>query len=458
MLNQYLCDRYLLIKELSKKANRRTFLATDTHCPSPVIIKIIQFGSAVQWADLKLFEREAKILKHLHHSSIPQYKDSFETEIEGVPSFVLVQAYIEAPSLETMAQLGTRLCEAEIVDIAKQLLNTLIYLHRQLPPVIHRDIKPSNILISRPSPRATANVEGVLERKVYLVDFGAVQIAASKTSGTVTVVGSYGYMPLEQFVGQTTPASDLYSLGMTLLYLATGAHPADMPQVEGQIPVKEMALSFELSEPFSRWLARMTQPYLDRRFESAAIALDSLMAGLTNPTEATGYYPHLKPAVRSFNIYRQRNKLEIVSELTSLFSSHRYAIISISRTEGIRAGTFRSKHPADRRSVKWKQPQSPYQSIGLLAYTPGHTFKRHYEQNKQTYADSGIALPPKLSIHAGSHEYSLYPRRKLSEAEQRWLDAELSDFLGRSLQIIRPQERDSNAQPQLAEYNIRRLP
>jgi serine/threonine protein kinase len=92
---------------------------------------------------------------------------------------------------------------------------------------------------------------------VYLVDFGSVQAAAPREQGSYTVVGSYGYMPLEQFGGRTVPASDLYSLGATLIHLLTGQHPADLPQ-EGARIVFEQAV--HLSPPFRDWLRWMTEP------------------------------------------------------------------------------------------------------------------------------------------------------------------------------------------------------
>jgi serine/threonine protein kinase len=93
------------------------------------------------------------------------------------------------------------------------------------PTVIHRDIKPSNILLGDRSGNSLG--------QVYLVDFGSVQTVAD--GGTITVVGIYGYMPPEQFGGKTIPASDLYSLGATLIDLLTRTHPADLPSRNGCI-------------------------------------------------------------------------------------------------------------------------------------------------------------------------------------------------------------------------------
>lgn len=108
---------------------------------------------------------------------------------------------------------------------------------------------------------------------MYLVDFGSVQTLAAKEDGTITVVGTYGYMPPEQFGGRTVPASDIYSLGATLIGLLTGTHPADLPQKDGCI---QFARSVNISRNFASWLERTIQPSLDKRFPSARKALQVL--------------------------------------------------------------------------------------------------------------------------------------------------------------------------------------
>ncbi len=109
--------------------------------------------------------------------------------------------------------------------------------------------------------------------EVYLVDFGSVQTLATKEGKTVTVVGTYGYMPPEQFGGIALPASDLYSVGATLIALLTNAHPADLPQ-------KDLRIQFEkftsVSPEFALWLKKMIEPSVERRFNSAKEALQAL--------------------------------------------------------------------------------------------------------------------------------------------------------------------------------------
>ncbi|MBD2741662.1 serine/threonine-protein kinase [Coleofasciculus sp. FACHB-1120] len=265
MNGEVLGDRYQIEQQLGKRAGRRTLLARDEETQQLVIIKVLTFGGDFEWEHLKLFEREAETLKSLAHPAIPRYLDFFEVNSPNSKGFALVQTYIEAKSLEEHLKGGRSFSEAEIKQLATSILEILIYLHGRQPAVIHRDIKPSNILLTN----RTGNSIG----EVYLVDFGSVQTLAAKEGGTITVVGTYGYMPPEQFGDRAVPSSDLYSLGATLITLVTGTHPADLPHKDGRIQFEQAA---NLSPTLSSWLRWMTEPSLERRLASAQEALLAL--------------------------------------------------------------------------------------------------------------------------------------------------------------------------------------
>ncbi len=265
MKGEILHETYQIKAQLSKRGGRETLLAQDLNTKQIVIIKLLKFGLDSEWEDFKLFEREAQTLKNLDHSAIPNYLDYFELDLPRCQGFALVQEYIDAPSLEASLKAGRSFSELEIEQIAEALLNILQHLHQRQPSIIHRDIKPSNILLT--------NRSGNSVGQVYLVDFGAVKNIAAQEGGTITVVGTYGYMPPEQFGGKTTPASDLYSLGATLIYLATGAHPTELPSKDGRILFEEQV---SLSPALKNWLRKLIEPNCDRRFCSAAEALQAL--------------------------------------------------------------------------------------------------------------------------------------------------------------------------------------
>jgi serine/threonine protein kinase len=264
---QILHERYQLKQQLGNNAGRQTWLAVDlaTQTQERAIVKLLPFSPQIHWEDLKLFEREAQVLKHLNHSRIPKYRDYFSTEPSDsgdLPWFGLVQDYIPGYSLQQLLKKGKRFTEAQAKQIAIHLLNILIYLHELSPPVLHRDIKPSNIIWGK-------------NRQVYLVDFGAVQERAKAEGATFTVVGTGGYAPPEQLWGRAVPASDLYALGATLIHLLTGTAPVDLPQLEMRLQFRD---KLSLSPNFAHWLETLIDPAPELRFSNAREALEALQA------------------------------------------------------------------------------------------------------------------------------------------------------------------------------------
>ncbi|MBD2102775.1 serine/threonine-protein kinase [Leptolyngbya sp. FACHB-261] len=272
---QVLRGRYRLKALLGQNAGRQTWLAEDQLAQpvAQVVVKLLAFGAQMQWDNLKLFEREAQVLRRLNHPQIPKYRDYFSLGEQPGDAlwFGLVQEHIPGQSLKQLLEQGQRLSEVQVRNLAKLVLNVLIYLHELNPPVIHRDIKPSNLILGQ-------------DGQLYLVDFGAVQDRAAAEGATFTVVGTYGYVPPEQFGGRAVPASDLYALGATLIHLLTGTAPADLPQHNLRIQFAEQASA---SPALVRWIRGLTEPALERRFNTALQAREALNSGgdLSKPTE-----------------------------------------------------------------------------------------------------------------------------------------------------------------------------
>jgi serine/threonine protein kinase len=266
-VNQILQNRYQLQCQLGNNGVRQTWLANDLQAPDPenalVVVKLLVFGGTVQWDDLKLFEREAQILQNLNHRRIPKYVDNFCVD-DRVLWFGLVQQYIPGISLKEKLAQGHRFTEKQVRKIAVEVLNILKVLHDLNPSVLHRDIKPSNLIWGA-------------DNRIYLVDFGAVQNQATREGVTFTIVGTYGYAPMEQYGGKATPASDLYALGATLIHLLTGISPAELPQSNLQIQFVERV---NISSSFAGWLEKVTAPAPEQRFANARQALEALKSGL----------------------------------------------------------------------------------------------------------------------------------------------------------------------------------
>lgn len=262
--SQLLSNRYRILGVLGDGGFGKTFLVEDTQMPSArkcVLkqLKPIQDNPQIHQLVKERFQREAAILERLgdHHRQIPRLYAYFE---EG-DEFYLVEEWVEGETLTQRVELQGAMSEAEVRSLLLDLLPTLSDIHRQ--GIVHRDIKPDNIILKR------------VDRKPVLIDFGAVK----ETMGTVMnskqnqthsiVIGTPGYMPSEQMAGRPVFSSDLYSLGLTAIYLLTGRQPQqlDNDSMTGKVLWQQYVPN--VSPDFAAVIDRAIQPYANQRFAAA---------------------------------------------------------------------------------------------------------------------------------------------------------------------------------------------
>ena len=253
--------KYKIERVIGKGSTGITYSAVVVETEQQVAIKSLFLRNLDDWKQIELFEREAKILAALDHPAIPKYLDYFHLDRDTSRDFYIVQQLASGKSLFQLVKDGWRTTESEIKSIAEQILKILIYLHGLVPAVIHRDIKPQNLILSE-------------QGKIFLVDFGSVQNTyyTNFKQGS-TVVGTYGFMAPEQFRGQASPATDLYNLGATLVYLLTHHSPAELPHNNLKINFRDRV---QISHQFATWLDKMIEPNIKNRFTSAQSALKEL--------------------------------------------------------------------------------------------------------------------------------------------------------------------------------------
>jgi serine/threonine protein kinase len=248
-----IADRYDILKTLGQGAFGRTLLGRDTVSGHAVAIKVLD-GRGADWKAYELFEREAAVLRGLRHQGIPQVYEAVKAEYEGTQASILVMEYVEGTSLAERIASKRPLENAEVIHILLELLGILEYLHGRVPPILHRDIKPANIILRSSGFPA-------------LVDFGSVRhVHLGPDESGSTVAGTYGYMPYEQYMGQASPASDLYALGATMLHLLTGRPPREFMNDEGRIQVPTSLPGDPRLQPI---IARLLRPSPPERFTGA---------------------------------------------------------------------------------------------------------------------------------------------------------------------------------------------
>ena len=153
--------------------------------------------------------REPRLLASVSHPNIVAITTAEKQD--GV--FFIVMEYVPGDTLETIVVERGALDLGIALDYTCQILNAVEHAHKQ--GVIHRDLRPANVFVTE---------RGLLK----VGDFGTSRFLELAAIGT-TVIGSPPYMAPEQFQGKAVFASDVYSIGVTMYQMLTGALPYGTP-------------------------------------------------------------------------------------------------------------------------------------------------------------------------------------------------------------------------------------
>ena len=290
---EVLADRYEIIRVLGEGALGRTMLAADRHRAGiEVAVKELLPSRMKRWKDYDLFHRECRTLRTLSHPAIPAYYDQFTIEPpEGDDStparLFLVQQYVTGRNLQDLLDNGERFDEDRVRAIAQEVLAVLDYLHNLNPPVIHRDLKPANLMLTD-------------KGTIKIIDFGAVREAVTADGVGSTIVGTFGYMPPEQYAGTSRPATDLFALGATCVQLLTGRPPGTLFAGIHEFNIPD---DLPVTLGFEKILLKLTEPDVDKRYPSAAEVIEALDDQFLMVPKAalTGHLPiphAIRPPVR----------------------------------------------------------------------------------------------------------------------------------------------------------------
>ena len=270
MIGQLIAERYQVLEVLGSGKMANTYLTLDLHAGDRTKCVIKQFVPShpdlkLQAAQRQLFAEEAASLKTLGaHDQIPQHLNNFEYQAEHY----LIQEFIEGHPLTAELFCRARWQEPQVIQFLQEMLSVLAYVHGQ--GVIHRDVKPSNIM-RRQS-----------DNQLVLIDFGAAQKIMtrhslfSRESRANFIVGTLGYMPIEQAQGKAQPNSDVYSLGMIAIQALTGQLPRQLQEdKKGEWLWRSHAT---VSDELAAVLAKMVRCRSGQRFQSATEALAAVQA------------------------------------------------------------------------------------------------------------------------------------------------------------------------------------
>ncbi|MDB4884188.1 MAG: protein kinase, partial [Gemmatimonadetes bacterium] len=199
--------KYHIIELVGEGAMGVVYRAVDSVLNRTVAIKVMNESIARHEELRKRFLHEAQAAASLQHPNVVCIYDL--GEVDG--HLFIAMEFVPGVNLERLMELGEPLSLQAKLDIAIDILTGLTFAHKR--GIVHRDIKPANIQVAE-------------DGRAKIMDFGVAHLASSNLTSTGASLGTPGYMAPEQIIeGKTTPATDIFAVGVVLYELLTRVNP-----------------------------------------------------------------------------------------------------------------------------------------------------------------------------------------------------------------------------------------
>src|SRR5512134_2088204 len=258
--------KYRIVSLLGSGGFGSVYLAEDTWIDKKVALKVphrqnLDFGELL---------REPRLLASVSHPNIV----AITTAEKQDNIFFIVMEYVQGETLENPIGAHGAIELNRALDFTCQICNAVDHAHTQ--GVIHRDLRPANVLVTD-------------NDMLKVADFGTSRFLEIAAHGT-TVVGSPPYMAPEQFHGKAMFASDVYSVGVTMYQMLTGALPYDTPSpadldrlMRGELVVSPRLRNARIPTVISEIVLKALDADMTTRYQSAAGLLEDVLAARESP-------------------------------------------------------------------------------------------------------------------------------------------------------------------------------
>lgn len=297
--------RYRIEAEAGHGGMGRVYRAKDLELHRTVALKVIREELAHDPVIIARLKEEIRLASEVTHPYILRIHDLGEAA--GV-RFVSM-AWVEGEDLAHRIHRAGPLPENDLLRIARQLCEGLEAAHSK--HIVHRDLKPHNILLDT-------------DGNACISDFGLAQSLIAEDSAHLTqtgrVIGTPRYMAPEQFHGQPVDArTDIYSLGLVLYEMATGAVPDSRERLFGNVPSPRVS-NPAISRKLERIILRCLEVDPAKRYASAGEILADLNTG--RPRRARSIAP-----ARARWLYAAA-ALFVIAAITAVFAVRRHASLA----------------------------------------------------------------------------------------------------------------------------------
>src|ERR687885_185757 len=199
--------RYKVVRRLGSGGMANVYLAEDQELGRRIALKILNDRHAHDDQFVERFRREAKNAAGLSHPNVVAIYDRGEAE----GTYYIAMEYLEGRSLKELIVTKGPTPIPVAIDYTRQMLGALAFAHKN--GIVHRDIKPHNVVVAP-------------DGRLKVTDFGIARSGASQMTEAGSIIGTAQYLSPEQARGApVTPRSDIYSIGIVLYEMLTGAVP-----------------------------------------------------------------------------------------------------------------------------------------------------------------------------------------------------------------------------------------
>ncbi|WP_414567603.1 protein kinase domain-containing protein [Nostoc sp. CCY 9925] len=486
IIGKLLQGRYQIVQSLGAGVFGQTYIALDVDYPdnAKCVVKQIKASSfESNYLDTLrlLFLTETETLKLLgSHQQIPEFIACFEEN----KRFYLVQEYIEGHALTAELPInqewGSLWSESEVVKFLLDVLGILEFVHSQ--GVIHCDIKPENL------------IRRTVDGKLVLIDFGSIQSIDFGIGAELPIhripVTSLGYIPPEQFIGETQPNSDIYALGMIAIQALTGLEPLQLKADPYTNEIIWRSPNTPVNDYLAAVLSQMIRYDYQDRFQSADEVLRVLKQMIWEP----------QPADDQFSLetnIEDDSQNSASGKLLPLFTGMKVGLAANSLLMGVGVYSLVNTSPAYSETEALYQAKKEYQAgdleeaIALVKSIPSHSniypeaqatieeWQGQWQVAAQQYQIALTAFYESRwsDVVDAAHQVPdiLYWRSKTDKLVQKAyinIEAKTQDLLAKAyesasikdfstaLQYLRQIPKESSAgaivQDKLAEYNRKR--
>ncbi len=288
-------QRYHILAQVGTGGYSAVYKAEDTQMNNRLVaVKAVNLHGLKPHEAIEAtetFNREILLLADLAHPNLPRVYENFSDN----ENWYMVMDFIEGSTLEKHLEdrHTGQLPVGEVLEIGLLLCAVLEYLHAHQPPIIFRDLKPANVMLTP-------------DGRIALIDFGIARYFKPGQTKDTIPFGSPGYAAPEQYgKAQTTPRSDIYSLGVLLHQLLSGVDPSLSPF--HLVPLPPQSPPSPVLTALETLLQQMVQLDADKRPETISVVTQELQRltaewsmQYTHGLKARGPYSRNQPSPAFF--------------------------------------------------------------------------------------------------------------------------------------------------------------